>query len=53
VNSSQNDVSDKVVEKTKARALFSISFSENLTVYGTMWKNILEPDRLQIHNQNM
>jgi len=33
----------KVLEKLKARILFSVPFPENLVVYETLW-NVVEPD---------
>jgi len=39
----------KVVEKIKTHFLCNdFFFFENRAVYGIMWKNILEPDRLQM-----
>ena len=43
----------KVVEKTKTYILFSINSSKNRTVYETMWKNMVQPDRSQMTVQNM
>jgi len=37
-----------VVEKIKTHLLWSIIFFKNCAVYEMMWKNILEPGRLQI-----
>jgi hypothetical protein len=42
-----NIVSNTVAEKIKTRVLFTITFSENRAVYEVMWKNMVEPDRLQ------
>jgi len=40
------NISDKFVEKIKNSILCIIFFfSENRTVYETMWKNAVEPDR--------
>jgi hypothetical protein len=41
-------VSDKIVEKIKARVLCSVDFSERRTVYETVYKNMVEPDRPQM-----
>jgi len=38
----------KVVEKIKTHILFSVTFFLNRTVYEIMWKNIVEPSRLQM-----
>jgi len=38
----------KVVEKIKPHILCSATFSKNLAVYETMWKNIVERDRPQM-----
>jgi hypothetical protein len=38
----------KVIEKIKIHILFSLTFPENPAVYEIMWKNMVEPDRLQI-----
>jgi hypothetical protein len=42
-----NIVSNTAVEKIKTRVLFTITFSENRAFYEIMWKNTVEPDRLQ------
>ena len=41
------NVSDKVVEKFKTHFMFNI-YILNCVVYEIMWKNIVEPDRLQM-----
>jgi len=38
----------KVVEKIKTNILHSITFSKNHTVYKTMWKLMVQPDRPQM-----
>ena len=38
----------KVVEIIKTHILCSITFSENRSVYEIIWKNMVEPDRLQM-----
>ena len=35
----------KFVEKIKIHVLFPLTFSNNLSVYEIMWKNIVEPDK--------
>ena len=48
-NSSQKrNVSDKVVQKIKTLILYSITYSENRTVFEIMWKNMVQPGRLII-----
>jgi hypothetical protein len=42
------NVQDKVVEKIKTHILYSITFSENRALYEITWKNIAEPDRIQM-----
>jgi len=37
-----------VVEKIKARILFSVTFCENRALCEKMWKNIVERDRPQM-----
>ena len=41
------NISDKNFRKNQTHILRSISFFQNRTVFGTMWKNILELDRTQ------
>jgi hypothetical protein len=38
----------KIVEKIKTHIFYSIGFLEYLDVYATAWKNIAEPDSLQM-----
>jgi len=45
--SSRRNVSDKFGRKSK-HILCSITFSENHSVYEIIWKNMAEPDRLQM-----
>jgi hypothetical protein len=42
------NVSDKVVEKIKTFILILVTFFENPAVYGTMWKDTVQPGRSQI-----
>jgi hypothetical protein len=43
------NVQTKVVEKIKTHILCSVTFlSENLTVYETMWENIVQRGRPQM-----
>jgi len=43
------NVSDKsCTENRKTHFVFSNFFSQNLAVYGEMWKNIVQPDRPQM-----
>jgi len=46
----ERNFSVRVAEKIKTYDLFSIAllFFENLAVYETMWKNVVEPDRPQM-----
>ena len=49
LNSSLNRKCFGVVEKIKTNILYSVTFfSENLIVYGIMWKNTVQPNRLQM-----
>jgi hypothetical protein len=42
------NVSDKILEKPKTQIIFNNLFIEYRAVYEIMWKNIEEPDRLQM-----
>jgi hypothetical protein len=42
------NVSDKILEKPKTHFMFNNLFIEYRAVYEIMWKNIEEPDRLQM-----
>jgi hypothetical protein len=39
---------DKFVEKLKKISLCSVRFSENRDVHEIVWKNMAEPDSLQV-----
>jgi hypothetical protein len=41
-------ISDRFVEKVHTHILYSKTFSENRAVYEIMWKNMVEPGRLQM-----
>ena len=43
----------EVVEKIKTHVLFSVTFFENRVVYEKMWKNYVEPARLQMTIRRM
>jgi len=43
----------KAVDKIKFRFKFSKFFLENRSVYYIMWKNIIQPDRLQMGIRRM
>jgi hypothetical protein len=38
----------KAVEKIKTQKLRSLTFSENRVVYEIIWKNIVQPEKLQM-----
>ena len=38
------NISEKILETIKTNILSSIFFSDNSTVYGILWKNVLQPD---------
>jgi len=38
----------KVLEKIKTHILCSVTFPDNRAIYGIRWKNIAQPDRLQV-----
>jgi len=42
------NVWDTVVKKIKTHILCSITIFENRVVYELMWKDIVQPDRLQM-----
>jgi hypothetical protein len=43
----------KVVDELKTQILHLITFFLNCATYEIIWKNIVEPDRLHTHTQNM
>ena len=43
----------KLAQKTKSMFIFNNFFSENLSVYEIMWKNMVEPGRCDNINRRM
>jgi len=39
----------RVVEKTKIHILWSVTFSRKLCLCDVMWKNMVQPDKAQLH----